>query len=275
MATRFDSVLLATRHGPMWALRTDAYITGCLERYGEYCEAETDVFRQLVRPGMIVVEAGSNIGAHTVMLARACTPGRLIAFEPQQRAFQLLCANLTMNEIENVAAYPEAVGAASGMVELPAVDYAIAGNFGSVSPRPAQSQGEAWHEGRMVRLRTIDSLELPACGLIKVDVEGWEAGVLRGAAATIARYRPILYVENDRAAQQAELIALIDALGYVQYWHVAPLFNRANFNGVAEDFTGGAVSMNMLCAPAERNLTVTDMERIDPQNWRSPIKPIG
>jgi FkbM family methyltransferase len=273
MTTRFDSVLLATRHGPMWALRTDAYITGCLERYGEYCEAETDVFRQLVKPGMTVLEAGANIGAHTVMLARACAPGRLIAFEPQQRAFQLLCANLTMNEIENVTAYPEAVGAAAGMVELPAVDYAAAGNFGSVSPRPAQGQG--WHEGRMVRLRTIDSLDLPACGLIKADVEGWEAGVLRGAMATIARCRPILYVENDRAAQQAELIGLIDALGYTQYWHLAPLFNRNNFKSFAEDFTGGAVSMNMLCTPNERNLTVTNMERIDPQNWRSPIPPMG
>jgi len=275
MTTPFDSVLLATRHGPMWALRTDAYITGCLDRYGEYCEAETDVFRQVVKPGMIVVEAGANIGAHTVMLARACAPGRLIAFEPQQRAFQLLCANLTMNEIENVTAYPEAVGAAPGMVELPTVDYGLAGNFGSVSPRPAQIAGEAWHEGRMVRLRTLDSLELPTCGLIKVDVEGWEAGVVRGAQATIARCRPILYVENDRAAQQAELIALIDALGYVQYWHLAPLFSRSNFNGVAEDLTGGAVSMNMLCVPAERNLVVTDMERIDPQNWRSPLQPIG
>jgi hypothetical protein len=33
--------------------------------------------------------------------------------------------------------------------------------------------------------------------------------------------------------------------------------------------------MNMLCVPAERDLTVIDLERIDPQNWRSPMKPIG
>jgi FkbM family methyltransferase len=275
MAASFDSVLLATRHGPMWALRTDAYITRCLEIYGEYCEAEADLFRQLVQPGMTVVEAGANIGAHTVMLARACAPGRLIAFEPQQRAFQLLCTNLTLNEIANVTAYPEALGAAAGVVELPAVDYAAAGNFGSVSPGLAQDGGEPWREGRTVRLRPLDSLELPACGLLKVDVEGWEAGVLRGAQATIARCRPILYVENDRAAHQAELIALIDALGYAQYWHVAPLFSTANYNGVSQDITNAVASMNMLCVPAERDLTVIDLERIDPQNWRSPMKPIG
>jgi FkbM family methyltransferase len=275
MTAPFDSVLLATRHGPMWGLRTDAYITRCLEVYGEYCEAEADVFRQLVKPGMTVVEAGANIGAHTVMLARACAPGRLIAFEPQQRAFQLLCANLTMNEIANVTAYPEALGPSAGVVEMPEVDYGAAGNFGSVSPRPAEAAGEPWREGRMVRQRPLDALDLPDCGMLKVDVEGWEVGVLRGATATIARCRPILYVENDRAAHQAELIALIDALGYVQYWHIAPLFSPKNFNEVGEDIFNAVSSMNMLCVPAERNLTVTDMERIDPQNWRSPLTPIG
>jgi FkbM family methyltransferase len=274
MTAPFDSVLHATRHGPMWGLKTDAYITRCLEVYGEYCEAESDVFRQLIKPGMTVVEAGANIGAHTVPMARACAPGRLIAFEPQQRVFQLLCANLTMNEIANATVYPEALGAAAGVVELPSVDYGADGNFGSVSPRATAGAGEPWREGRMVRQRPLDALELPECGLIKVDVEGWEVGVLRGAMTTIARCRPLLYVENDRAAQQAELIALIDALGYTQYWHIAPLFNPKNFNAVAKDIFNSVSSMNMLCVPAERDLTVVDMERIDPQNWRSPLKAI-
>ncbi|HZC17091.1 MAG TPA: hypothetical protein VE309_10045, partial [Caulobacteraceae bacterium] len=48
--------LIPTRHGPMWGLRTDACITGCLRSYGEYCEAEAAVFRQLVEPGMTVVD---------------------------------------------------------------------------------------------------------------------------------------------------------------------------------------------------------------------------
>jgi FkbM family methyltransferase len=272
MAAAFDSVLIPTRHGPMWGLRADAYITGCLQTYGEYCEAEADVFRQLVNPGMTVVEAGANIGTHTIMLARACAPGRLIAFEPQQRVFQLLCANLTMNEIANVVAYPEALGPEAGAVELPALDYGQPGNFGAVSPRAAEAAPESWREGRMVRMRSLDSLGLPDCHFLKVDVE---AGVLHGAVATIARCRPILYVENDRAAQQAALIGLIDAMGYTQYWHLAALYNPKNFNEVADDRTGSVMSMNMLCVPAERDLAVVDMERIDPRNWRSPLTPIG
>ena len=58
----------------MWGLKTDAYITRCLQTYGEYCEAETELFRQVVKSGMTVVEAGANIGVHSVMLAGPARP---------------------------------------------------------------------------------------------------------------------------------------------------------------------------------------------------------
>jgi len=55
-----DTIEVETHYGRMWALRGDRYITACLEAYSEYCEAEADVFRQLVKPGMSVVEAGAR-----------------------------------------------------------------------------------------------------------------------------------------------------------------------------------------------------------------------
>ena len=59
-----DVVMLSTRHGPMCALAGDAYVTRSLQLYGEYGHDEVDLFRQVVKPGMTVVEAGANIGAH-------------------------------------------------------------------------------------------------------------------------------------------------------------------------------------------------------------------
>jgi FkbM family methyltransferase len=270
-----DTVMVATRHGPMVALGGDAYITRSLQLYGEYGRDEADLFRQVVRPGMTVVEAGANIGAHSVMLARACAPGPLIAFEPQQRVFQLLCANLVMNGVENALAFPDAVGARAGVALIPSLDYSSSYNFGSVSIQTTDTAADLdWSTGRRTRVVAIDELALPACGLIKVDVEGFEAAVLEGARETIARCRPLLYVENDRASQQAALIALIDSLGYTQHWHVAPLFSRDNFNGARDDVFNGSVSLNMFCTPNESSLTVTGFERIDPANWRSPVGPI-
>ena len=272
MGGQADTVEVETRYGRMWALRGDRYITRCLEAYGEYCEAEADVFRQLVKPCMTVVEAGANIGTHTLMLARACAPGRLIAFEPQQRVFQLLCANLAANGVDNVVALPEAMGAVAGVVGLPALDYGGANNFGSISVEAGDGD---WAAGRAARMTPLDALGLSACHFLKIDVEGGEAGALRGAAGVIARCRPVIYVENDRADQQPVLIALLAELGYEQYWHVAPLFNAANFKGGTEDVTGGVISLNMLCLPKESPVSVTGFERIDPTDWRSPVPPIG
>ena len=270
MSIPFDSRLMSTRHGPMWGLSRDAYITPSLERYGEYCPGEGELFGQIVRSGMTVIEAGANIGAHTVMLARRCSPGLLYAFEPQQRVFQLLCANLVINQISNVRAYPEGAGAAAGTAFTPPIDYGSDANFGNIS----LSQDSAGNGGQMTRVTPIDALGLAACDFIKIDVEGWELAVLDGARQTIARCRPLIHVENDRADHQAALIGLLDELGYVQYWHLATLFSANNFNGAAENIFGGATSLSLFCVPKESALVVDGFERIDPSNWRSPIKPI-
>jgi FkbM family methyltransferase len=220
-----------------------------------------------VKPGQTVLEIGANIGSHSVALARACFPGPLYLFEPQQRVFQILCANLALNDIKNAYAYPEACAEADGVVVVPPIDYSAKGNFGGVSVH-AKVEGVG---GLTVRATAVDRLGLAACHLIKIDVEGFEAQVLRGAAQTIARHRPVLYVENDRVAGQQELISLIAGMGYRLYWHTPPLFRADNFNGVAENIFGPVVSLNMLCLPAERKTVVSDLELIDPDNWSSPL----
>jgi FkbM family methyltransferase len=261
-----DTKTLQTRHGPMLALALDRYITRSLEVYGEFSGAEWALLAQMVKPGMTVVEVGANIGTHSVPLARACFPGPLYLFEPQQRVFQILCANLALNDVTNAIAYPEACGDAPGFVVVPPLDYGAEYNFGGVS---VQAEGVGVH-GMKVRATPLDSLHLAACHVIKIDVEGFEAQVLRGAAQTIAKYRPLLYVENDRVAHQQEVISLITDMGYRLYWHAPPLFSRDNFNGCADDVFGNIVSVNMLCIPQERQTVVQDMQPIDPQNWVSP-----
>ena len=263
-----DTQLFQTRHGPMLALAGDRYITGSLEAYGEFSPAEWTVLAQLVKPGMTVVEVGANIGTHSTALARRCHPGPLYLFEPQQRVFQILCANLALNGVQNALAYPEACSDAEGVLLIPPLDYSAEFNFGGVSVEPV-TEGRP---GLKVRARTLDSLELAACHLIKIDVEGHEAQVIRGAADTIRRHRPMLYVENDRPALQHELISLIAGLGYRQYWHLPPLFSPENFNGCKEDAFGDVVSVNMLCIPKERNTVVQELEPIDPSAWASPIR---
>lgn len=256
---------LRTRHGPMLALPGDAYVTRCLEVYGEFSPGERTLLEQLIVPGCIVVEAGANIGAHTVTLARACAPGPLYAFEPQQRVFQILCANLVANGIENVIASPDALGAAPGVAVIPPLDYDRDGNFGAVSLAAADADG--WP----VRVAPLDALDLPGCRLLKVDVEGFEAEVLQGARNTIARHRPFIYVENDRGPKQRALIGLVHELGYRAWWHTPPIIQTDNFNGVQSNvFGANYLSVNMLCLPAEMPVQI-DLEPIDPADPRLPV----
>jgi len=263
-----DTKTLQTRFGPMMALSGDTYITGSLEAYGEFSIGEWELFDQLVKPGMTVIEVGANIGAHSIPLARKCFPGPLFLFEPQQRVFQILCANLALNDIRNAVAYPEASSDSPGFVVVPPLDYGAQGNFGGISVRD-EAEGV---DGLRVRATPLDSLGLAACHVIKVDVEGFEPQVLRGAEQTIRRCRPVLYVENDRQANQQEVISLIADMGYTMYWHLPPLFNAENFNGNRENIFGQIVSINLLALPTEKGGSVGNATPIDPANWTCPVR---
>jgi FkbM family methyltransferase len=245
------------RHGLVAYNRNDQYIGRSLQAYGEYSEFEVQFLTAWLRPGDVVLEAGANIGPITVPLARAVGPeGRVLAYEPQRLVFQLLCCNLALNELANVVARPNAVGARAGTVLVPVIAPSQAHNFGGVALSSDAAGGER------VAVEAIDDLELEACRLVKVDVEGMEAEVLEGARATIARLRPLLYLENDRADRSRDLIALVQSLGYRAFWHLPPLFNPGNFAGRAENLFGNIVSVNMFCVPAESMLRLAGLTEV-------------
>ncbi len=254
------------RSGPMIYNKYDVYIGGSLQRYGEFSVGEQEVFAQVVKPGALVVEVGANIGAHTVYLSSlAGRDGEVHAFEPQRIVFQTLCANLALNQCTNVHARQAAVGEAAGTITVPAMDFAVRNNFGGVSLRGV-TVGEA------VALVTLDSLDLPACHLLKVDVEGMEVEVLKGAEQLVQTHRPIMYLENDRAERSEELLTIVNRLDYKAYWHFARLFNPANFYGDPVDIFSGVVSVNVLCVPQETQMAVAGLRPVSsPQDtWQTP-----
>jgi len=90
----------------MMYLANDKFIgRRSLDAYGEFCELELYLLRQIIKPGMTVVEAGANIGTHTVAFAKAVgATGRVLTFEPQRTVFHMLCGNLALNGLSNVQA---------------------------------------------------------------------------------------------------------------------------------------------------------------------------
>jgi FkbM family methyltransferase len=188
-------------------------------------------------------------------LAQIVGPGGTVfAFEPQRILFQILCGNVALNELSNVHALPVAVGRAAGRAKVLALDYRGATNFGGVSLGSVQ--------GEDVPVVTLDQLEVSTVKLIKVDVEGMELDVLAGAKATLARCRPILYVENDRAEKSEALVALLQDGGHRMWWHTPQLYNPANFLGNPQNVFGNVASFNMLCLPREMATQVQGMPEI-------------
>ena len=247
----------ACRHGQMLYNVNDTYVGRSLDIYGEYSEGEVEVFRQIVRPGDVVVEVGANIGAHTVFLAKHVGPlGRVFAFEPQRILFQTLCANLALNHLTNVYCMQQAVGAEAGSVMVPFWDYSKTDNYGAVS------LGK-YNFGEPVPVVTLDSLNLHWCNFLKVDVEGMELAVLQGASELIARAAPIMYVENDKEDRSDELVRYIDSLGYHMYWHIPAYYSSDNLFNNPENVFPTQASFNMLCVSKKLDHRIEGFRQVD------------
>jgi FkbM family methyltransferase len=254
----------------------DAYIGRSLDLYGEFSESEVALFRELVGPGQTVLDVGANIGAHSVALATLVGPtGRVLAFEPQHALFYCLCGNVALNALSQVRCQQSAVGDAAGTIPVPEVDYSRENNFGGIS-LANDFRGVPTYLVPVVR---IDDLKLAACHLIKIDVEGMERQVLQGAAETIRRCQPLLYVEDDREEKSAALRDWLQRAGYEIHQHRAPMFNPANFAGSAINAFGSVISLNLLCHPRARPLAVDArrhaLQRMEPREPASSWSPSG
>lgn len=240
------------RYGQMIFNRHDNTIGKSLQHYGEWSEPETFLFKQFLSPGDVAVEAGANIGTHTVMLSQAVgDSGKVYAFEPQRHSFQLLCTNLVINQRLNVHAHQWAIGDTDGSIDFPVIAPVNDDNFGAVSLHFASQARQV----ESIPIQRIDTLNLPRLDFLKADVEGYEVQVLQGAMQTIERCRPIIHLEylshynSDCASQYFQLLA---PLGYKLWFFISPLYNSQNHLANPANLFEGLWSFDMICIPEER-----------------------
>jgi FkbM family methyltransferase len=145
--------------------------------------------------------------------------GRVLAFEAQEYVFYALAGNLALNNCWNASARWMALGESVGHIDIPEPDYLSPGSFGSLELRQGRNefigQPVSYAPEDCVRtpMTSIDALELPRLDFLKLDVEGMEADVLRGARATLARCQPIVMAEMIKS-EVDELVQLLQAADY-------------------------------------------------------------
>jgi len=187
---------------------------------------ELDVLERIrdrvkTRAGAAAIDAGAFIGTHSIYLAKFCGLSSVVAFDPNPNMFPFLKHNIAANHLtETVIPISKALGAKPGYGVL---DCAVPDNPGgaTVSFVPESRRGS-------VEVSTID-IEMQALlgrvsnvALIKIDVEGAEVEVLKGAIKTIRAQKPVLCMEVHTLANLRKALSIlrpenywiIDCLGY-------------------------------------------------------------
>ncbi len=172
------------RHYYAWQIRRGSFRTQ---------EREFEMLAEFVGPGDWVADVGANVGHYTARLSRLVGPtGRVLAFEPVPRTFELLAANARHFPHANVTLMNVALSDApqvAGM-EVPEGEGGL--YLAHLTPRG---------DGLNIVCLPLDALPLPArLRLVKIDAEGHEAAVLRGMTKTLERDRPALIVEVSSSA---------------------------------------------------------------------------
>jgi FkbM family methyltransferase len=141
--------------------------------------------RPHIAPGAVVVDAGANIGNHTLFFAMVCEAAEIRAFEPLRTIFPILQRNVALNGLEDrVRCVNAALGAKPGGAAL--------SHFASGNISASNFNLEA---GDDYAVTTLDALGLTRLDFLKIDVEGHHLSVLEGARATIEALRPKIWIE--------------------------------------------------------------------------------
>ena len=233
-----------TAYGPCKFYGKDMFIGRSLYAYGEWGGEEASVIASLAASGGgLSLDVGANIGFMSMaMLDAGC---RVVAFEPQPALDNLLLDNCT-REGWDFLSFPIALSDFAGKSTMPRIRYGEKGNYGGLALGQRSELGTITVDCNM-----LDNIVLAErIGFIKIDVEGHETAVLRGARQTILRNRPIMYIEDDRPEKSLALQELIKGMDYTIERHYPRLFRENNFAGNPVNIWGQDYSShNLICRP--------------------------
>jgi FkbM family methyltransferase len=211
------------RQGLNWELDLSEGIDLSLFVFGAFDRPADRAIRRWLRPGMVALDIGANVGGHALPMADLVGPsGRVYAFEPTGWAFDRLKRNLALNP--SLAPVLTPIHAAMvGRNDPPAPSYYSSWNFvdrgevHEVHRGALRSVGDA----RFVTLdEMVAELALEGVDFIKLDVDGFEVGVLEGGATALRRFRPPILFELCPHSQEevggsaVALLRRICSLGY-------------------------------------------------------------
>lgn len=171
-------------------------------------------YSRFIKPDFIVIDAGANIGFHSVQFAKLANEGKTYCFEPQPLIFNVLTTNILFNGLTDVVEqYKLGLGNKEETLKMKPLHVQVWGpdciNWGG---RGLTDSEEGEEE---VQLITLDSLGLPKLDLIKLDIQGSEPIAVEGGLKTIKENTPIMFLEGN--LEQEKYVKLIKDLKDLEY----------------------------------------------------------
>ena len=234
--------------GAWWVIRHGA-IDGDLLA-GKFEAAELEFTQQFLQPGMTVLDIGANCGLYTLLAVRCVgARGRVFAFEPSPRERKRLREHLWLNHCTNARIVPYALGSQTAQADL----YVVMGvQTGCNSLRPPHVDEPV--SPRRVEIRTLDDFllaeKVPAVDFIKMDVEGGELEVLKGATKLLQGPRlPVLLLEVSDLRTAAWNYSAKEILFFLQERGYAFFSLSAGGRLVPASYSENYVDANLVALP--------------------------
>ena len=181
--------VLTDRSGARFELETAEEIDAFVRHEGHFERAELELVEAFLEPGAVAVDVGANIGHFTVTMARAVGgAGRVHAFEPSAESARRLRRSLELNGRENVTVNEAALAAEAGTRVLYGYGPGTA-SWSTLAPRQIPGTAEAARQAEVAAETLDDYAErtgIERIDVLKIDVEGGELDVLRGAERLFA-----------------------------------------------------------------------------------------
>ena len=193
----------------------DAAVTPGL-RSGEYERHLSAVFERYCTAGMTVVDVGANLGYYSLLASKLVgDSGSVIALEPNSENCRLLLSSLRLHRTENVQLVPVAADTATGWAYY---STHVGSNGGLIDDEDLLA-----HPGVVVPTFRLDDIVTRPVGFLKMDVEGAEGRVVKGATRIIEHDRPIVTTElKSEMLHRVSGISVTDYLGYFEDLGYAP-----------------------------------------------------
>lgn len=152
---------------------------------------EEEFMLEFAEEGETFIDVGAHVGAWTLKLGKYFK--NVFSYEPNPEAFNVLKQNIELNEMKNVDCINKAVGNEDREIELTLYEHPSHSTILTHHPMEDHCGKIKDHVG--VKMIRIDDQHFDNVSLIKIDVEGYEVEVVKGALKTIEKFKPRLLIE--------------------------------------------------------------------------------